>query len=260
MVLGAGLPLAATLAGCADSGSGSVAAPSPLASRTGRVQVRVDGTAPRARRESYLADALDAVAPVEQVWGKNAVPTRVHLTAPATAAEFTELTGSTSDAVPALTRPDGRVVIHPDLWGRASAPGRQVVLTHEVTHVALGQGGWPDVPRWVVEGSAEFTAYRRTELAPERIAPSVARRVRAGDGPTGPPSETQMAGPDGYSLAWTWCQYLVSRSGQAVFVRFVRRAGRNATAAGTRRAFRATYGVDPGALAAGYSTWLASWE
>lgn len=198
--------------------------------------------------------------PVEQVWGKDAVPTRVRLTAPATTAEFTELTGSTSDEVPALTRPDGRVVIHPDLWGRTSAPGRQVVLTHEVTHVALGQGGWPHVPRWVVEGSAEFTAYRSTDLAPERIAPSVARRVRAGDGPTGPPSDSQMAGSHGYGLAWAWCQYLVSRRSQTAFVRFVRRAGRSATEAGTQRAFRATYGLDPDALTAGYSTWLASWE
>jgi hypothetical protein len=264
VVLGIGLPsVALGLGACTSSRTGSsgrtTTTDTPLASRSGRVEVRVDGSAARARRARYLAGMVAAVTPVEALWGGGSVPKWVSVTAPATVAEFTELTGSASERVPALTRRDGRVVIHPDLWARTSAPGRQVVLTHELTHVALGQGAWAQSPRWVVEGSAELTAYRRTGLSAARIAPGVARRVRADQAPSGPPSDAEVAAADGYGLAWAWCRYLVSREGEEAFVRFVRRAGEDPTTAGTRRAFWATYGTDPERFATGYSTWLASW-
>lgn len=279
MLLGAGLPWAVALAGCttspradhsagASSGAagldgstptGSDGGDRPLIETVGNVRIQVDGLAPVAQRRHYVAAAVDAVVPVDRVWGSGSLPRRVRLTATSTAAEFAQLAGTVGADVPAVTRSDARVILHPDLWTRTTAAGRQVVVTHELTHVALGQGSWTHAPRWTVEGPAEVTAYHRSSLPPERIAPSLARRVRTGRAPDGPPSAREMAGADGYGLAWAWCRYLVARSGEPTFVRFVRRVGRNPTEAGARAAFHAAYATDIPHVATGYSTWLASW-
>ncbi len=52
-----------------------------------------------------------------------------------------------------------RLAVTPFLLQRTDARA-QAVLRHEVTHVALALEGTGDVPTWLVEGTAEFTAYR----------------------------------------------------------------------------------------------------
>ncbi|MFZ0160369.1 MAG: hypothetical protein WAL50_15190, partial [Kineosporiaceae bacterium] len=52
-----------------------------------------------------------------------------------------------------------RLAITPFLLQRTDSRA-QAVLRHEVTHVALALEGSGDVPTWLVEGTAEYTAYR----------------------------------------------------------------------------------------------------
>ena len=185
----------------------------------------------------------------------------VRLVVATTGEEFARLTGRPAEGtVPAVTTAAGVVVVHPALWTSTSADGRQVVITHELTHVALGQGRLTGVPLWVIEGSAELTAYRSTGLTPREVAPSLFRAVAAGDLPSGPPADEEVrstvASPTlAYQKAWAWCSFLAQRRGFGVFTDFVRRADAHEPGV-----FRAVYGVEPGGLASAYRTWLRAQE
>ncbi|GAA3626014.1 hypothetical protein GCM10022223_49030 [Kineosporia mesophila] len=48
--------------------------------------------------------------------------------------------------------------------------GRQVVLTHELVHVAARAAGDSDAPLWLEEGYADYVAYRGTGLSAREIA------------------------------------------------------------------------------------------
>lgn len=48
--------------------------------------------------------------------------------------------------------------------------GREVVLTHELVHVAARATGDSAAPTWLEEGYADYVAYRHTDLAPRQIA------------------------------------------------------------------------------------------
>ncbi|GLY18640.1 hypothetical protein Kisp01_56540 [Kineosporia sp. NBRC 101677] len=48
--------------------------------------------------------------------------------------------------------------------------GREVVLTHELVHVASRATGDWDAPTWLEEGFADYVAYRHTDLTPRQIA------------------------------------------------------------------------------------------
>jgi len=157
----------------------------------------------------------------------------------------------------ATTTSDGRVVLAPALFTAVTVPGRVAVLTHELTHVALHQSGLTGVAHWIIEGSAEFTAYRASRLSLVQLAPEVATAVRAGRAPTGPPTgpptdaDFTARPAAAYQEAFVWCRFLVHRFGRAGFVRFVR-------AADARRpdAFATSFGVGPGALRAPYTQFL----
>ncbi|BDZ57756.1 hypothetical protein GCM10025872_14130 [Barrientosiimonas endolithica] len=111
--------------------------------------------------------AAVASGQVRQLW--RAAPAAVRIVVPASDTEFSRITGSTSDQVPALTRPDRTVVLHPDLWNRVSARGRQVVLTHELTHVLLSP--LPTTPRWVGRAPPRSPPTGRPGCGPTRSLP-----------------------------------------------------------------------------------------
>ncbi|MDF8265788.1 hypothetical protein [Luteipulveratus flavus] len=254
----ASLPL---VAACS---SGTSAAPSTPRTPTGRTStqrpgtVQVLGSVPASQLAAYRAHVSTGMRLVSEVWRPRWSTIAVRVVIAATGEEFARLTGRPADGtVPAVTTAAGLVAIHPTLWTSTSAPGRQVVITHELTHVALGQGGLTGVPLWVVEGSAELTAYRATGLPAATVAPSLAREVAAGRVPGGPPTDdvlrlrSRTVLPLGYQQAWAWCTFLVDRTGLEAFTRFVRAAD-----AGDSGAFRRTYGTTPSSLGPTYGAWL----
>ena len=221
--------------------------------RDGWIVVR--GTVTADRLEAVAGYARTAVARVRAVWGASVLSGRVVIEVPKDEAEFRARGGSAEAGaqIAATTTADGRVVLAPALFTAVTAQGRVAVLTHELTHVALHQSGLTGVAHWIIEGSAEFTAYRASGLTLAQLAPAVATAVRAGRAPTGPPADADFTARPAaaYQEAFVWCRFLVHRFGRAGFVRFVR-------AADERRAgaFATSFGVGPGALRAPYTQFL----
>ncbi|YAL84455.1 hypothetical protein ACMYYO_06500 [Dermacoccaceae bacterium W4C1] len=252
------------LAGCsgdARSEPSGTAAPTRTASAAPTVH---GGSA--TQRAQVLGLLSTGLKQVGSLWGTQAAPGLVVLIA-SSATDFADLTGRQADQVPAVTLSSTRLVLAPQLWQRTDARGRQVVMTHELTHVVLGQAGWTRAPRWIVEGSAEYTAYRPTGLMLAQVAPNLVRQVRAGNPPAGPPSDAALTPGAGsssdamsqaYGLAYAWCAFLVSLGGLSQFSAFVRAAGRQAGGASSA-AFVKAYGGEPASLSSDYRSWLRSW-
>lgn len=202
-----------------------------------------------------MAYARAAIPRVREVWGAAVLRGPVLIEVPQDEAGFRARGGAAEGGarIAATTTPDGRVVLAPALFTEVTTQGRVVVLTHELTHVALHQADVTGVPRWIIEGSAEFTAYRESGLSLAALAPQVATAVRAGRVPSGPPTDADFSARPAaaYQEAFVWCRFLVDHFGQARFVGFVR-------AADDRRsnAFETAFGSTPAALRAPYTAYL----
>jgi hypothetical protein len=185
------------------------------------------------RTSAYRRLATVALGEVEDLWGEDVVARPVRLLLPADAASFGELTGHAADVqdTPATTVGTGaeaRVVVHPDAWDRLTPEGRQAVLTHELTHLAM-QGDGP-VPRWVGEGLAEYTAHRGTTLPLTEIAGSALDPVRAGTSPTTWP-EPGAEGDRwrGYAMSWLACVFIAREHSEDQLVRLYHELERGST-------------------------------
>lgn len=125
------------------------------------------------------------------------------------------------------------VVVNPELTGRLSDLGREVLLTHEAVHVATRSPGSP-APTWLVEGYADQIAYRAhpTGAAPAEAA--VRERVRTKGVPSSWPSESDFAPAAAdldlaYDLAWTAARSIASAYGDDALNRFYAALDRGAT-------------------------------
>ncbi len=261
---------AAVLAGCtAQPSSGPdtttepppAAAQSPATAPTASATVRgryviVRGDVSPRRLRTIADDADKAARWVSHTWGDAWTRRgRVTIRVPRDESGFRAL-GGAGRRVAATTTSHGVVVINPEARSEVTEEGMVVVLAHELTHVALRQYAASRAPRWVIEGSAEFTAYRRTSLSLPAAAPQVATMVRAGRPPAGPPADDRFAvdAPHlqrAYQEAHTWCVFLVDRYGLTRFTRFVQRADRKGAAA-----FRAAFHTTPAELRPDYRRWL----
>jgi hypothetical protein len=151
--------------------------------------------------------------------------------------------------------PADRVLVNPDAYGRLSAVGRQVVTTHEATHVATRADTRPWTPLWLSEGAADWTGYLDTGRTPRQIAPELARAVAAGQLPSALPADADFAaGAPGlartYELAWLACDLIARRYGQSKLVAFYRAVGAAGEGAGREqqldRVLRAELGTGLG--------------
>ena len=112
-----------------------------------------------------------------------------------------------------------------------SAVGRQVVVWHEITHVATNAPGTPGVPLWLEEGFAEYVGYRDSGIALGDELRELVAAARSGRGPDVLPSRATFQGQqvdlayEGGDLA---CRVIADRYGQKGLVRVYR-----LTAAGT---------------------------
>ncbi|MET8578689.1 hypothetical protein [Streptomyces sp. NPDC005012] len=142
-----------------------------------------------------------------------------------------------------------RVVVNPEAFATLDASARQIVVTHETTHVALRPSTTARTPMWLSEGCADWTAFRGSERGndPARAAPALARAVRDGRVPPRLPTDEEFAfGGDAetvgraYEGAWLACRLVADRWGE----RAVRALHDAAGAEGEEAALREVLGVD----------------
>jgi hypothetical protein len=205
---------------------------------TGR-SVLVVGNAPEGPMRGYEAIADSAVQRVDAVWGSD-WNAHVVLVTPSTNDEFAALLGRPADGsldqVAALTQGDidpgqraqgDRVIINPKAFTALQHAGRQVVITHELTHVAARSSTTRPVPTWLSEGMADYVGYSGLNLPRQRVASDLLALVRQGKGPKVLPTaadfdpERTKIAPT-YSASWLAVSRLVDLYGQARVVSFYR--------------------------------------
>jgi hypothetical protein len=207
-----------------------------------------------------LAAEADADVPrVSRVWG-NGWAQRVVVFAPNTPGEMSKLLADNSDlsqiaavATAELvesshqTRPVGdRILVNPNNWVRLSAKGRQVVMTHETTHVATRAQSGPLLPDWLVEGFADYVGYLDTHVTPVVAAHELRAYLDGGHRLGSLPSDAAYNGSNkhldlAYDESWLACRFIATNWGQATLVRLYRLVGttthgteKSATDAGLR--------------------------
>lgn len=115
-----------------------------------------------------------------------------------------------------------RLVVTPGLTDELSSAGLDVVLRHELTHLAMRSTGTAALPLWVAEGLAEHLAY--ASVVDERATRSgeleqLRARVDAGTWTGTVPSRAQLDGDDGrdpraaYVAAWLGVTVLIDERG-----------------------------------------------
>lgn len=147
----------------------------------------------------YAADADRAVPEVRHAWGSG-WPGKVVVEAPRSLDQMAALLGASPDGyrgIAAVTTgelggnsdaPADRVIVNPEAFGGLSDFGRQVVLTHETTHVATRLSTNAHTPLWLSEGIADWVAYRDSGHTAPQIAPELAVDVKAGRVPVALPT------------------------------------------------------------------------
>jgi hypothetical protein len=116
-----------------------------------------------------------------------------------------------------------RVVLNPLAWDRLTDVGRQVVLAHELTHVATRASTSATPPAWLDEGLATYVGYRGSGLPDTEVAADALPDVRAGRLPAALPGADRFDPTRGdpapaYAQAWTACDLVTQRAGIAGLV------------------------------------------
>ncbi|MFG2620288.1 hypothetical protein ACGFXC_22010 [Streptomyces sp. NPDC048507] len=149
------------------------------------------------------------------------------------AATYRGLGAVTTGSIGGGPAPADRIVINPEGYAQLGAAGKDVVLTHEATHVATRGATTAGTPQWLSEGFADWVAYRDGPLTPAEAAPALARAVREGGPPGELPADAafafggdQEAAARAYEGAWLACRLIADRWGAAALVRLYERAGR----------------------------------
>ena len=133
---------------------------------------------------------------------------------------WTPETSTPYDAQPDAA-PRSRIILNPRHFSPYSS-GNADLLTHEITHVATqaqtGAGG----PEWLLEGAAEYTAYREAWPFTLELPASLAGQVAKGSVylPTYDFYQGDMAA--NYLVGFLACAYLADHYGEATLRRYYR--------------------------------------
>ncbi|MEU6670466.1 hypothetical protein [Streptomyces sp. NPDC046727] len=220
------------------------------------------GSAARLKPYARLADR--AVPAVSGVWGTG-WSRRVVVLVPRSLAGMAALLGSpaasyrgiaavtTGEAGGPAQAPADRVVVNPEAYAVLGDLGRQVVLTHETTHVATRASTTAATPLWLSEGYADWTGYLGTGRTPPEAAPELARAVRDGEPPDALPGDedfgftsepTKLA--RAYESGWLACRMIADRWGEARLGAFYRAVGAHGKRAGAvEEALKKVLGTTP---------------
>lgn len=203
------------------------------------------GLGPQAALRGYAADADRAVPEVAHAWG-NGWPGKVVIEAPATLDQMAALLGAPPDGyrdIAAVTTgelganaqaPADRVIINPAAFGGLSDFGRQVVLTHETTHVATRLSTTAHTPLWLSEGIADWVAYRSAGRTPQQVAPELAADVAAGRLPAALPTAADFRPTadhlaQAYEGGWLACRMIADQWSPSTLTAFYRAVAKGGT-------------------------------
>ncbi|MEV2233249.1 hypothetical protein AB0H69_32385 [Streptomyces phaeochromogenes] len=205
---------------------------------------------PRDALRHYAELADRAVPAVREAWGEN-WSRRVVVLVPKSLDGMAGLLGApasgyrgiaavtTGEAGGSAKAPADRIIVNPDAYGVLGAFGRQVVLTHETTHVATRASTSAATPLWLSEGYADWVGYRGTGRTAQQAAPELARAVAEGRVPDALPGDEDFGfGGDAGSLArayeggWLACRMIAERWGEVRLGEFYRAVGEREKRAG----------------------------
>jgi len=120
-----------------------------------------------------------------------------------------------------------RVVLDPDARARLRTVGREVVLAHELAHVAVRATVPGSAPGWLSEGYADHVGYDRADVPATELAAPLLRAVRGGTAPTELPTAEELDPTThdievGYLASWQAVETVADRHGEATLRALVR--------------------------------------
>lgn len=154
-----------------------------------------------------------------------------------------------------------RVVLNPDNADKMPATSLQVVLRHEMTHIAARGYTVDGTAMWMLEGFANYVGYRDSGIPLAVGAADVADLVKADTPPTDLPANGDFAaGGDkinlAYDEAWTLTSFIADTFGQHALVTLYLRVGGGPPGADLNVALHDVLGVDTAGLIAGWQDYL----
>ncbi|MEU6843570.1 hypothetical protein ABZ930_17010 [Streptomyces sp. NPDC046716] len=186
----------------------------------------------RSELRSYAADADDAVPAVDSAWGTDWAR-RVVVVVPKSLDGMGGLLGApasgyqgiaavtTGEAGGSRTAPADRVIINPEAYRVLGYFGKQVVLTHEATHVATRADTSAATPLWLSEGYADWAGYRGSGRTPAQAAPELQSAVRGGTAPGTLPDDADFGFSgdsadlaQAYESGWLACRMIADDWGE----------------------------------------------
>ncbi|MFF9282031.1 hypothetical protein [Streptomyces griseosporeus] len=230
---------------------------------------------PQGQLRSYARLADRAVPAVSDAWGTG-WSRHVVVLVPKSLEGMAALLGSPASSyrgIAAVTTgetgapakaPADRIIVNPEAYGMLGSLGRQVVLTHETTHVATRRATDAATPLWLSEGYADWVGYRGTGRTPEQAAPELQRAVAEGRVPAALPVDGDFSfSGDANKLArayeggWLACRMIAERWGEARLGEFYRAVGAHRQRAGAvEDALRRVLGTTSGEFTADWREYL----
>lgn len=138
------------------------------------------------------------------------------------------------------TAPADRIIVNPDAYALLGPLGKQVVLTHEATHVATRAHTNAATPLWLSEGYADWIGYLGTGRTAAEAAPELSRAVTEGQVPQHLPTDKDfgfsgdaMKLAQAYEGGWMACRLIAQRWGLERLGRFYRAVGEHRQRAGS---------------------------
>lgn len=86
-----------------------------------------------------------------------------------------------------------RIILVPKAWTSLRPDGRDVVMTHELTHVTVRGSTTRGVPVWLSEGFAELVAYTPIDLPEKAVVAPAVTLVRTTGMPSSLPTDADFA-------------------------------------------------------------------
>ncbi|MGQ0632180.1 MAG: hypothetical protein ACT4P1_14255 [Sporichthyaceae bacterium] len=209
--------------------------------RTARALVL--GLPERTELMRYAEQVEAAIPKVEAVWGTD-WPRRVLVLVTRTENEMAQLLGGRPEQYRQLaavargevggapgSEPAERIVLNPRAYGELTDVGREVIMAHEIAHVAMGEFTQAWTPTWLAEGFADYVGYRTSGLPRRVVAQELVADLQRGFRPRGLPGDDAFSASNpalaqAYELAWLAFLLIVEDyGGREALVRFVRAAG-----------------------------------